>query len=230
MSLINDALKRAKQTHKDRGPASPGGPPLQPHDSNHGSSKALLLLLIAVLALGGAGYWYFTGKKMPFGVGAKKVQPATNQLAKTKSKPLMAAVKGSNSAVSPPPGGIARTNPLPTANKLVSSEPSNAIPQTMANAKRDETKPSEPVKPAVQADSNQSKPIQPAANTADAKPTGFPELKLQGIYFRFPRPSVLINGKTLFNGDTVDGARIVEIERHQVKVEFGNQKKVLTLD
>jgi hypothetical protein len=57
----------------------------------------------------------------------------------------------------------------------------------------------------------------------------FPTLKLQGIYYRMSNPTVLINGQTLTVGDSIEGARIVKIERQGVVLEMGGQKKELTL-
>jgi hypothetical protein len=60
-------------------------------------------------------------------------------------------------------------------------------------------------------------------------PASFPKLKLQGIYFRRTNPSVLINGRTLFVGDHVDGARVVTVDRQTVTMEFSGQTNLLTL-
>ncbi|MEO8426026.1 MAG: hypothetical protein ABI651_02830 [Verrucomicrobiota bacterium] len=60
-------------------------------------------------------------------------------------------------------------------------------------------------------------------------PASFPKLKLQGIYFRRTNPSVLINGRTLFVGDRVDGARVVAVDRQSVTMEFSGQTNLLNL-
>jgi hypothetical protein len=73
------------------------------------------------------------------------------------------------------------------------------------------------------------KPILPALADGTKTEVAIPKLKLQGIYFRRTNPSVLINGRTLFIGDRVEGARVVTIDRQTVTVEFGGQVSLLTL-
>lgn len=57
-----------------------------------------------------------------------------------------------------------------------------------------------------------------------------PELKLQAIVFRMKNPSALINGRHVEAGDTVSGARIVEIQRTTVFYEWQGQKLPLRLN
>jgi hypothetical protein len=56
-----------------------------------------------------------------------------------------------------------------------------------------------------------------------------PEFKLQGIYFRMSGPSAMINGHTLLVGEEIDGARIVGIERHAVRIVAGGTTNVLRM-
>ena len=58
----------------------------------------------------------------------------------------------------------------------------------------------------------------------------FPEMRLQGIFYRVARPSVLINSRTLFINDKVEGVRVIAIDRQDVTLEFQGQRKVLTMD
>src|SRR6185295_11838907 len=61
MSLINDALKKAKQTLDEQRPSAAGAPPLQPAEPSpkRGFWPELLLplLLAVVLALAGIFFW-----------------------------------------------------------------------------------------------------------------------------------------------------------------------------
>jgi hypothetical protein len=52
-------------------------------------------------------------------------------------------------------------------------------------------------------------------------------LRVQGIFYRTNDPSAIINGKTVFVGDTVGAARIVAIERQSVTVQVSQERKVL---
>ena len=57
----------------------------------------------------------------------------------------------------------------------------------------------------------------------------FSAIRLEGIVYRPSNPSALINGKTLFTGQAVAGARVVNIARDSVTVEIGGKQKVLRL-
>lgn len=58
---------------------------------------------------------------------------------------------------------------------------------------------------------------------------GFPILKLQGIYYKSAKPSALINGETLEEGDSIEEVRVKKIDRKAVTLEWRGQTKVLTL-
>ena len=57
----------------------------------------------------------------------------------------------------------------------------------------------------------------------------FPELKLQGVFYRPANPSAMINAKSVYKGDRIDGARVIAIGRDTVTVEWKGQRKVLTI-
>ena len=77
-----------------------------------------------------------------------------------------------------------------------------------------------------------SSPTRQAAPPAVAPvaPGAFPELKLQAIFYRLRNPTVLINGKTLGKGEEIEGARVSDIERLSVAVEWNGEKKTLKLE
>jgi hypothetical protein len=74
-----------------------------------------------------------------------------------------------------------------------------------------------------------------ATVTATATPTNapvaeeFPTLKLQGLIWDPQRPSVVINGKSLFVGEKVDRAKVTAIDQESVTVVWNGQQRVLTL-
>ena len=53
--------------------------------------------------------------------------------------------------------------------------------------------------------------------------------KLQAIIFSSVRPSIMINGKTLFIGDTLDGFRVTAISKESATLAGMDQTNVLTL-
>jgi hypothetical protein len=63
-----------------------------------------------------------------------------------------------------------------------------------------------------------------------APPVTFPDLKMQGVVFRQPNPSVLINGHTYFTGDTVGETKVVAIGPTNVTLELHGQTKILNLE
>lgn len=123
-------------------------------------------------------------------------------------------------AIEPPPANpvarpnlAARTKPNPPPVPAESRAPSTAR----------ETLVTPPPAPAVASSAASADPV---AATVKVE---FPNLKLQGIYYRLNNPSVLINGRTLFVGDRIEGARVVKIERQSVTLEVNGQQKVLEL-
>lgn len=71
-----------------------------------------------------------------------------------------------------------------------------------------------------------------STNTASAElaePT-FPELKLQGVFYRPSNPSALINSKTVYRGDKIENARVIEVGKRSVTVQWNGETKVLTLN
>jgi len=74
----------------------------------------------------------------------------------------------------------------------------------------------------------------PAPQAVVAKPElpkpVFPELKLQGIFYRLNNPSALVSGKNVRVGDSVQGVKIIAIERASVTLDFKGERKTLSLD
>jgi hypothetical protein len=60
-------------------------------------------------------------------------------------------------------------------------------------------------------------------------PTVWPPFKLQGIVYRLPDPSVLINGRTYFVGDRVEEAKLVAIQENSATLAWDGQFQVLVL-
>jgi hypothetical protein len=68
-----------------------------------------------------------------------------------------------------------------------------------------------------------------AAAPSAASSIAFPQLKVQGIFFRAKNPGALVNSKTVFVGDWVANAKVVEIRQDGITVEFQGRKKVFDL-
>lgn len=96
-----------------------------------------------------------------------------------------------------------------------------AVPEMKAEPK------TEPTVAAVPAPAPTPQPV--VAKPEPPKPV-FPELKLQGIFYRLTNPSALISGKNVRVGDSVQGVKIIAIERASVTLDFKGERKTLSLD
>jgi hypothetical protein len=201
MSLINDALKRAHQAQKNQPPRAPG-PPLQSADNIRRSSFSLFGLLLVCGGVGLAAWFYF-----------KQPEPAA-------TAPLAASSKqGLNEPAESVHASFVQALPeLPSGLPLQPSP----LPVHPPPAAMDPVPPAEiPVSVA---------PVPPEVASSAPPEMSFPELKLQGIFFRLKNPSVLINGKTVTDGDNLDGVTVLKIERQSVLVEWNGETKVLRMD
>jgi len=68
-----------------------------------------------------------------------------------------------------------------------------------------------------------------STNVEAAVPETFPTVKLQGLIWDPKRPSVVINGKSLFVGEKVDRVKVTAIDEESVTVVWNGQQRVLTL-
>jgi HD-like signal output (HDOD) protein/ActR/RegA family two-component response regulator len=111
------------------------------------------------------------------------------------------------------PTAAAQRTTLPTAN--VSQPPAGSLDSS--NAK----KPENTAPPPDSTDPTRTNAVIPAIPA--------PELRLQGIFYRRSNASALINGKTVFRGDSIAGGRVVAIDPQSVTVELAGEQKLLRL-
>lgn len=114
MSLINDALKRARETQRNSPP--PGAPPLQPVESPARGSTGWILAASAVLFLAAAGFvlgpaWF--GHKAPPPLAAKS--PGVSAPSAAEAAPASMAGAKPVVPIRNPPPVAATTNPPPPA-------------------------------------------------------------------------------------------------------------------
>lgn len=64
---------------------------------------------------------------------------------------------------------------------------------------------------------------------APVPPPKFPPLRLQSIFYRPSNPSVMINGRTLFLDDEVQGVTVADIQPSSVTLVLSGHTNVLTL-
>ena len=181
MSLINDALKRASQVHKqgpqDRGVLS--GSPLQPvvggRQRKRSPNIALMVLpVLIVLALGGSIWFFLQWRKSTHKTPAGP--PAAATAAKPGSKPAATAPKLAPNASAPAPSsaGTAPTTSQPAAATPVAAQTSATQPAPAAavNPKPTATHPA-PTQAAQTTPTPAAAPAPPAVAEAP-KPTPDP--------------------------------------------------------
>ena len=232
MSLINDALRRVRRKPQEP-PALTGSSetPLQPVEPAPAKRRSPLVVLVGsalilVLAAWFLWQWWSSGGT---------TQVADSRSAKTNQ--TQGVGKSSiASNLAKPFQAVAKLDTALKEARQTNADVNTNAPSPQAGATSAVVRPVEQVTASLQAPSTDvtsmtntnapvaDRPAEAPANDSPLPPVArnvtFPPLKVQGIYFRLSKPSVLINNRTLFLGDEVDGVRVVGIERSSVKVRF----------
>ena len=195
MSLINDALKRARDANKQR--AEDGSPnvPLQPVDYASRPNRFLrfvaALILISAVAL---AVFYFS-----------KWWQAREQLQRLAATSDVPAARPAAEPAAPPENAATKYRIRVNTNVVVRTNPAALSPATTQTN------------------------VAPDAAVTVAATNQSPDLKLQSIIYRLNRPAAVINGEMLYVGDTIKGARVISIDRHEVTVVLDGKTNVLNL-
>ena len=211
MSLINDALKRAKEAQPQAAPAHAPNLQLRPIEATQYARHTLGLILPAALAVAALilllFVWQLTRR-------AGSTQPM-------EVKALM-ALKAKPNPEPPPAAPAPAAQPLPAAAPAPAPIPAADIPDLPAVAAA--SVPSNP--PAAE---TQESGVTNATAVAEAPPPKPTLPKLQAIIFSPARPSVMIGGKTLFIGDKLNGFRVMAINQESATLVSAGQTNVLSL-
>ncbi len=213
MSLINDALKRANRA-REQNPFH-GSPlaPLQPVDYS-ARPKWLFRIVIGLLLLGSlvSSVWFFWQ-----GWRSSGLRP---RVAGRTDEASAASAIGSRPRAKPG----ARQQPIKVSTNIVirTNVLASPQPETVAPAASTNTPASIPPTTATAAVSQ---------TNAAAPPPSSPlaDLKLQSIIFREDKPAAVVNGEMLFIGDTIRGARVLNIEPQTVTLERTGETNELRL-
>lgn len=212
MSLINDALRRAKQAHQETPPPAPPDPHFRTVDpptqaTRHSVGLLMPALLAAVALLGLLLFWELSHKN---GIPAGDSNGPINVAAKT-------------------PAAADQPNPNAPAAADTSGNGNNAMISKSALETNAETRTASPnlasTNSAVsdQGDTNHAAATEPAV-------AAVPPLKLQGITYNPSRPSAMISGRVIFLGDRVREYRVMAIGRNEVVLAEGGRTNVLSLE
>lgn len=223
MSLINEALKRAKQAHAENLPPRAPGPPLRPVEPEQSSSPrgfgALLPIGLAAVAVAGTVILFLMWKKDPASATATapmsvsaKTPAAGSSLNTVEPSSAPAASTGANLVSVPVSPSIQHTEHTAIVTNRSALDPtgSSAGPTNAA------------VAPIENADSNHLAGVTPPPVPAP--------LKLQSIIFNPKRPSAMINGRILSVGDHLREFRVMSIRRDDVLLVGPGSTNLLSLE
>jgi len=228
MSLIDEALRRARQdvarqdaAHRHAYPAMPA----QVRGTGSGSRLLLVGLLggaiIAGIAFGGA-YWLFGRRPAPPVIEAQVSPPETPAA----PPPVYSA----------PP--VEPTEPVDVAPPTVSLPPARTPTVTPLTA-RQTAPPAPPTSPTIAPEPApapavpETPPAPPAAAPSvfyrEAPLPGGGKLELRGIAFSGTQPTALINDRVLVAGESVEGFTLVRIEPKRVELQGQDGTIILSL-
>lgn len=252
MSLINDALKRASnQRAAAAAPPAYAAAPLQPAEDAGRSSGPLpiILCIVGVGSLAMAGAFWLKSKGTPPPTAEQHIAPArTEALAESEKSappataPTQAGLNPIQKAAATLEAVQARADSL--SAPVVVSAPAATVPSAPPSAVQaprtavNEIPPAAPAATAATISPSPApalaQPVQVAAHEspalpANAKTAPATNFHLQAIYFRMKGPTVVINGKTLKVGDTVNGGRLIAIERTTAELEIDGVRQRLTM-
>jgi hypothetical protein len=219
MSLINDALKRAREAERQRG-ITPPNIPLHPVDPVGYAKPASRWLVLAIVSVAlGLSLWSFSRW---FGTTPTSPQ---NQLANAPQNPIPLPPPLKPEIIDEQP---ASSNPPPPESVADQQAPAPSL--TVArNLEPVPTTPSSELRSADPTLTLQPREASPPV-LAMPPPAESPlELRLQSIIYHLRNPSVVINGQLLRKGDSIAGAKIIEIERQQVTLSGKETNIVLTM-
>ena len=226
MSLINDALQRARQARQPEPSERPPSVPLRPVDYAARPGRlvriVIALLMLTSLALSGWFFWQWWRIRVELERTASAAD-GTVAFAAAKSDapaPRMRPIKVSTDLV-------VRANFVPPSQPETAALP--ALPDTALPAPSEAAIPPPANAPTAAGTNVVSSPPTNALAPAPTPAGPFADLKLQSIIFRENKPAVVINGELLVAGDKIRGARILKIEPQSVMVERGGETNELSL-
>ena len=222
MSLINEALKRARVEAARRDAAAKGVPPealpvyVPPRRRSWRAPVAGFAAGLAVVAAALGVFWMVRRPVPAEAAPATQANVAPSAPAATASAVPLSAAPASAAppaAASPPPP------PPPPAAVPPPAAPS---PEPVAEPPPAPPPPALPPPPA---------PPSPAVGAADGVPIYMREASLAGtavkvdfIVWSESRPFAQINGQLLSAGQSVDGYMLLRVERERVELEGGGQR------
>jgi cytoskeletal protein RodZ len=217
MSLINDALKKAKQVQRE-GPSPLGAQHFRPVESGQRRFNLFFLMPVAVVSLsavGGILLWVALQRHDVIQDQAVLARP--NQPAVQQAKPQQSTI---DPPVAARPAQAEATQNAGTAPHALDKSPPSEVSVAASAPSVASTQPNQNDQTAI------GSPAQPPVATEPARPA-LPTLR--GIYYNPSNPSAVLNSKTVYVGDHVSGFLVLEITLETVTVVKTGETNVLTL-
>jgi hypothetical protein len=216
MSLINDALRRARQTQQQSPPAS--RQPLVPVEPKPRGISRMLPLAVGVLF---AAACFFFGlslaRRTPPPVAVAPLPPP-KQSDKPVPAPAPVPVAPATKPASKPRLSVTTANPV-----VVAPLPPETVASAAPTAPAATAAPAKVAAPAATPPAVPNPPVTPP-------PPPPPDPKLQGIFFDPTRSWAIVSGKTVYAGDRVGDLRVKEISKNTVTLEKADKTlKVLEM-
>lgn len=248
MSLINDALKRAKHAQRKRPPPATSGPALRPIEparrSDSGPAILIVLCLVVLVFVGGFVVWFAmqsssARESLPILASTKSVPAPLGSTRMTVSPPVAAPLLKSEAKLNParlqnftPDVAIQTSNP---AAAVTASKPDSTLAKPVVSAPLAPAPATPSSQPAAQLTASVLTATQlvaaiTPATTVSNEPPAPPSLpRLQGIFYRPDRPAALLNGKTVLVGNTSGEYSVLAISRRGVTVVRAGKTNILTM-
>jgi hypothetical protein len=206
MSLINDALKRAKQAQKNQPPAGTSGPQFRPAEPTPRKSNNLSWFLPLAIFIA-----------MTLVILLVWSQSHKNDSRTIAQKPGVVNQSSPTASAASPPATALQTPAIPA--KLVAPAPA---------LKPVEPTPSAATPTAPPVTTQTSAPVAAAPVVAPTPKPAPP--RLQAIFYNPQRPSAIIDGKTVMIGDKLGEFRVRAITQDSATLTSAAQTIVLTLE
>ncbi len=209
MSLINDALKRAKQAQAQTSPSAAAGPALRPVEPASDTRKSFGVVLPAFFIIViGAGLFLLWGRFH----AVTRAEPKSTVLNNTQAPSVRdAAIVQPVKTTTPPQQPVTEAISKEVVETVVFG-PASGGQSVGSEAK------------AILPDKQSATPPLEKPPATAASP-----LKLTGIVFHPSHPAAMIGGKMLFLNDKVGEWRVVAINRESATLSNAGQTNVLKL-
>jgi len=208
VSLINEALKRTRDASFSGGAAPAAVPSYRVQSGVESSgSKGTLLVTVLVAAIAVAGFVGLASRV------ASRVQGLKDGFGPgTEATPAVSETKLPEPSADPASAPVAATKVQPTE-----AEPTPTTPAVDSKTGEDQL---------VARVMEKIKAEQAAATPAPPEP---PKFVLQGITYASDGSEAMINGLSVREGEDIEGARVVAIDRRTVKLDCGGREIVLRM-